>query len=232
MLLPTAPTTYTVEALQADPIRLNANLGLYTNAVNLLDCSAIAVPAGFGANGLPAGVTVIGRAFQDDALSPFADALHRASGAGAGRERSALPDERPRPGTVDTCSVVVVGAHLSGMPLNRELVGCGGTLAKATRTTPDYRLFALPGTQPPKPGLVRDPGFAGPGIEVEVWDLPLHGFGRFASAIPAPLGIGKIKLADGGETSGFLCEAYAVTNAVEVTSFGGWRAYMASRQSA
>ncbi len=230
LLLPTAPTTYTVEAMTADPVRLNANLGRYTNFVNLLDCSAIAVPAGFGADGLPFGVTLIGRAFRDDALAPFADALHRAGGAGMGRERASLPEARPDGGpSAGPCPLVVVGAHLSGMPLNREILDLGGRLLRAGRTAADYRLYALPGTVPPKPGLVREPGFAGPGIAVEVWELDPAAFGLFASRIPAPLGIGRIGLDDGTEASGFLCEAHAVKGAEEVTAYGGWRAFVADR---
>jgi allophanate hydrolase len=125
--------------------------------------------------------------------------------------------------------IVVVGAHLSGMPLNHELTGPGGRLVKNCRTSPEYRLFALPNTAPPKPGLVRDPAHSGSGIEVEVWELPAEAFGRFVARIPAPLGIGKITLDDGVAVSGFLCEAHATLDAAEVTSFGGWRNYMASK---
>ncbi|MBY0299039.1 MAG: allophanate hydrolase [Methylobacterium sp.] len=232
LLLPTAPTTTTVEAMQADPIALNARLGLYTNFANLLDCAAIAVPAGFRADGLPAGVTLVGRAFADDALAPLADALHRDAAPGLGRLReAALPEEsRIAPPSDGRIPLVVVGAHLTGLPLNRELTDLGGRLVRAARTAPDYRLYALPGTTPPKPGLVRAPGFAGPGLAVEVWSLEPAAFGRFAAAIPAPLGIGRITLEDGTAVSGFLCEAHAVAEAEEVTQFGGWRAYVASRR--
>ena len=125
--------------------------------------------------------------------------------------------------------IVVVGAHLSGLPLNSQLTSSGGQLVKRCRTAPDYRLFALPNTTPPKPGMVREPGFAGPGLEVEVWSLPSDAFGRFVAAIPAPLGIGKISLEDGTAVSGFLCEAHAVAEAEEITRFGGWRAFLAER---
>ena len=125
--------------------------------------------------------------------------------------------------------IVVVGAHLTGLPLNPQLTSSGGQLVKRCRTSPDYRLFALPNTTPPKPGMVREPGFAGPGLEVEVWSLPSDAFGRFVAAIPAPLGIGKVSLEDGTAVSGFLCEAHAVAEAEEITSFGGWRAFLAER---
>ncbi len=130
----------------------------------------------------------------------------------------------------ETLPLVVVGAHLTGMALNGELTGSGGTLLRRCRTAPDYRLYALPGTTPEKPGLVREPGFAGPGLEVEVWSLTPAAFGSFVARIPAPLGVGKIRLDDGSEASGFLCEAHAVKSAREITALGGWRAYMATRQ--
>ena len=125
--------------------------------------------------------------------------------------------------------IVVVGAHLTGLPLNPELTSSGGQLVKRCRTAADYRLFALPNTAPPKPGMVREPGFVGPGLEVEVWTLPSYAFGRFVAKIPAPLGIGKISLDDGTAVSGFLCEAHAVRGAEEITRFGGWRAFLAER---
>jgi allophanate hydrolase len=228
LLLPTAPTIYTVEAMKADPITLNSNLGRYTNFVNLLDCAAIAVPAGFRPDGLPAGVTLIGPAFTDDALAVLGDRLHRALGAGPGVDRDgALPGAPLTPSAEGLIPIGVVGAHLSGMPLNPQLTSTGGVLLKATRTAPDYRMFVLPDTVPPKPGVVRDPGFAGPGLEIEVWGLPPAAAGAFVAAIPAPLGIGKVRLADGSEVSAFLCEAHAVAGAKEITALGSWRAHVA-----
>jgi allophanate hydrolase len=232
LLLPTSPTTYTVEAMLADPIRLNSHFGRYTNFVNLLDCAAIAVPAGFDSEDhLPAGVTLIAPAFTDDALAPLADALHRKAARGMGRDKAAvLPEASKVPAAAsDMVPIVVVGAHLSGMPLNKELTGPGGKLLKTCRTAGDYKLFALPNTTPPKPGLIREPGFAGPGLAVEVWELPPTAFGQFVARIPAPLGIGKLTLDDGSSVSGFLCEAHALAGAEEITHHGGWRAYIVSR---
>ncbi|MGI4945384.1 MAG: allophanate hydrolase [Janthinobacterium lividum] len=228
LLLPTAPTTYTVAGMQADPIALNSRLGCYTNFANLLDCSAIAVPAGFRADGLPAGVTLVGRAFQDDALGELADLLHRGAGAGMGVDRGAMPPAASRVAAAPDgrLAIVVVGAHLSGMALNHELTGAGGICLREGRTAADYRLFVLPGTTPAKPGLMRQPGFEGPGIAIEVWSLDPAAFGRFVERIPAPLGIGKIMLADGHAISGFLAEPHAVTGARDITALGGWRAYM------
>ena len=136
------------------------------------------------------------------------------------------------PQTDSLISIVVVGAHLTGLPLNRELTGPGGQLIKRGRTAADYRLYALPNTTPPKPGLIRQPGFAGPGLEVEVWALPAEAIGRFVAKIPAPLGIGKVTLDDGSALSGFLCEAHALEGAEEITGYGGWRAFVATLNSA
>lgn len=137
-----------------------------------------------------------------------------------------LSGAAPSQVSAEAVPIAVVGAHLSGMPLNPELTEAGGVLVKRCRTAPDYRLFVLPDTTPQKPGVVRQPGFAGPGLEVEVWALDPAAFGRFVARIPAPLGIGKLKLEDGSEVSGFLCEAHAVERAQEITALGGWRAYV------
>jgi allophanate hydrolase len=229
LMLPTSPTTYTVEEMQADPIAKNGHFGRYTNFANLFGYAGIAIPAGFDADGhLPSGVTLIGPGFSDEALAPFADQMHRALAAGMGKDKTAAIPEASRvlPADDGMISIMVVGAHLTGMPLNHELTGPGGVLVKACRTAGDYRLFVLPNTTPPKPGLIREPGFAGKGLEVEVWKLPPAAFGKFVANIPAPLGIGKITLDDGSQVSGFLCEAHAVAGAREITELGGWRAYI------
>ncbi|MGO4451485.1 allophanate hydrolase, partial [Phyllobacterium sp. TAF24] len=233
LLLPTAPTTYTVAAMKADPIVLNGRLGRYTNFVNLLDCAAIAVPAGFdGESHLPVGVTLVAPAFTDDALAPLADALHRAAGSGMGIDLEAsIPlGSAMLPVDDGLVPIVVVGAHLSGMPLNHQLTTAGGRLLKTCRTAADYRLFALSGTVPPKPGLIRERGFKGLGLEAEVWLMPPDAFGHFVQQIPEPLGIGKIKLDDGSSVPGFLCEAYAVNGAEDISHLGSWRMYVSSRQ--
>jgi len=230
LLLPTAPRTFTVEEMLAEPVLRNSQLGLYTNFCNLLGLSAIAVPAGFAADGLPFGVTLVGPGFADDSLARLADRVHRASDCGCATEQGTItPPLPPSADPEDRIELVVVGAHLSDMPLNHELVALGGQLAARTRSSPEYRLFALPGTVPPKPGLVFSPGANGPGIEVEVWSMPAAGFGRFVAAIPGPLGVGRIKLANGRSVSGFLCEQWASEGAEECTQYGGWRAYVANR---
>ena len=185
LVVPSAPTIYTHEQIAADPVRLNTNLGYYTNFVNLLDQAAVAAPGGFRSDGLPFGITFIGPAFTDEALLELADRFHRSHADVPGRRSTWV---RARRGCI---AVAVVGAHLSGQPLNRQLTERRARLLKTTKTLPCYRLYALPGTQPPKPGLVRQEGFRGPGIEVEVWAIPENEFGSFVAAVPAPLGIGS-----------------------------------------
>ena len=215
IVLPTTGTIYRIDEVRADPIRLNSNLGYYTNFVNLLDLAALAVPAGFRSNGLPFGVSFIGRAHSDEALMSFAGRF-----LGSETPATAAP-----PGCVE---VAVVGAHLTGQPLNHQLTSRGARLIRTCQTARDYRLYALANTTPPKPGLVRDPGYAGPGIELEVWAVPATRFGSFVAEIPAPLGIGTVTLQDGSTVKCFICEPYAVSGARDITSHGGWRAYLAA----
>jgi allophanate hydrolase len=227
LVLPTAPTTYTIAAVLADPLALNANLGLYTNFANLMDLNAVAVPAGFRPNGLPFGVSVIGPAFADRRVAAIADLLHRSldhpTVGATGRD---LPAPRPAASSSGGIRLAVVGAHLSGQPLNRQLTERGACLVDSTRTAPGYSLYALPGTKPAKPGLVRD-GLGKGLIEIEIWALDAAGFGSLVAEIPPPLGIGTIALDGGGQVQGFLCEAHAVVGATDITGFGGWRNWLA-----
>ena len=213
MLLPTAGTIYTKAAVEADPIQLNTNLGYYTNFVNLMDLAAIAVPAGFRRDGLPFGVSLIGPAFSDAALLALASRY-------AGTAQPATVDA---PGCIN---VAVVGAHLAGQPLNHQLTERGARLVRSCRTSPAYRLYALANTTPPKPGLVRDSGFEGPGIALEIWAVPSQHFGSFVAGVPAPLGIGSVQLETGEWVKGFICEPAAMADATDITGFGGWRNYL------
>lgn len=227
LLLPTAPTIFTHEQLREDPIGRNSQLGLYTNFTNLMDLSAIAVPAGFRPDGMPFGVTLIGPAFAEPALLPIADSLHRALPSPRwGGSDEALPAPAAPPPATGRITVAVVGAHLSGQPLNGQLTERGARLVKTTRTAPGYRLFALAGTVPPKPGLIRESGGTG-AIEIELWEMDHAAFGSFVALIPPPLGIGTLALEEGGQAKGFLCEAYALEGAQDITAHGGWRAYLA-----
>jgi len=234
LLVPTAPAHYTIEAMQADPVALNRNLGEYTNFVNLLDYAAISVPASLRSDGLPFGITLIGRAGSDFQLAELGQRFHHGTGLPLGATREPLPpmQELPLVAAAPTVQVAVVGAHLSGMPLNGQLTERGARLVSATHTSPDYRLYALPGTVPPKPGLLRVTAGEGAAIAIEIWEMPLAHYGSFVALIPAPLGIGSLALADGRSVQGFLCEALALAGAEDVTAFGGWRAYIASRSAA
>jgi allophanate hydrolase len=226
LLTPTAGTLYRIAEVEADPLRRNTDLGYYTNFVNLLDLSAVAVPAGFRADGLPFGVTLAAPAFSERTLLALADRLHRAAGVALGATAHAVPAGEPLAWpAVEVIPIAVCGAHLSGLPLNHQLTQRGARLAARTCTAPAYRLFALPGGPPRRPGLVRAEG--GGAIEVEVWDLPADQLGSFFGLIPAPLGLGWVELEDGRRVPGFLCEAHATAGAEDVTALGGWRAYLA-----
>lgn len=227
LLLPTVPTQYSVAEISEDPIGRNSHLGHYTNFANLLDLAAVAVPSGLAGN-RAYGVTLFAPAFTDADLALAADRLHRTlENPTAGATGAPLgPQLDPDP---EAIHIAVVGAHLSGQPLNGQLTSRGGVFVETTRTAPDYRLYALAGTVPPKPGLIREEGFSGPGLEVEVWALSHSAFGAFTAEVPSPLGIGTVTLADGRAVKGFICEPAGLAGAEEITRFGGWRAYRASR---
>ena len=225
LLTPTAGTIYTIAEVKADPIRTNSNLGHYTNFMNLLDLSAIAVPAGRLPNGLPFGITLVAPAFADEALCALGDQAQRAAGATMGATGLPLPVAVPiEVPAGDRIRVAVCGAHMSGLPLNYQLTERGARLAFRTRTAPAYRFYALTEFSPPRPGLVRDDG--GASIEVEVWEVPAAAFGSFVDGIPPPLGIGTVLLEDGTQVRGFSCEAHAVRGARDISKLGSWRNYI------
>jgi allophanate hydrolase len=229
LLLPTTGTTYKISELLADPIKLNSNLGYYTNFVNLLDLSVLALPAGSRkSNGLPFGVTLIGRAFADSVLLQLGGKYHYAIGGKIGITSMNI-NEQPLP-VKKTSGILlaVVGAHLREQPLNHQLTSRKGEFVRQTRTAPCYRLFALANTQPPKPGLKRVAEKLPHGIEVEIWSLDDAAFGSFVAEIPSPLGIGTLELEDGTSVKGFLCEPIGLDGARDITEFGGWRAFRAS----
>ena len=229
LVLPTAPTIYTRAQVAADPIALNSRLGTYTNFANLLDLAALAVPTGFRGDGLPFGVTLFGPAWSDARLAALGGALHRASVRTGGATGLAFPaaPEAPAPAAGEVL-VAVVGAHLTGQPLNGQLIALRARLVRTTRTGDAYRLFALAGTVPPKPGLVRGKAGSGAAIEVEVWSMTAEALGGFVAAIPPPLGIGTLQLADGSSVKGFICEPAALEGAKDITAHGGWRAFLRS----
>jgi allophanate hydrolase len=234
LILPTMPTAYTIEQVLADPIQLNSRLGTYTNFVNLLDLCGLAVPATMHADGTPFGVTLLAPTGNDAMLASIGRVFHADTGLPLGALARAQPplaqlSAVPLAGEI---AIAVVGAHLSGMPLNGELRALGGRLLETTTTARDYRLYALAGTSPPKPGLLRIAPGAGAAIALEVWALSTEAFGRFVAAVPVPLSIGTIRLADGRTAKGFLVEAQAVVGGHDISSYGGWRAFMAETQRA
>jgi allophanate hydrolase len=236
LVLPTTPTTYTIQQMQTDPIALNRNLGYYTNFVNLLDMAAISIPAGFKAPTLPFGITLVGQAGSDITLAQYAQRFmqrstitHLGTLLGQLNSNTSVLElwQRLVSSTAPRKQVAVVGAHLSGMPLNSQLVERGALLKETTHTAAEYELYALPNTTPPKPGL-KHVGQSGNSIALEVWEMAMEDFGSFVSLIPAPLGIGTLKLEDGSSVQGFICEPAALEGAKNISSFGGWRNYINS----
>jgi allophanate hydrolase len=228
MAVPTIPRFYTVAEVKADPIRLNSRLGTYTNFVNLLDLAAIACPSGMRGDGLPSSLTLIGPSGADGYLAGLAAQIQARAGVPMGATGLAVPSPAPAL-AAPSCgriALAVVGAHLAGLPLNPELVALGGAFLREAKTTGDYRLYALPGSKPPKPGLLRVADGEGAAIRLELWSLDKAGFGAFVAQIPAPLGVGTVRLSDGSSAKGFLVEAEAVRGAEDITKFGGWRAYL------
>jgi allophanate hydrolase len=231
LAVPTTPVAPTLQALAADPVTPNSRCGTYTNFVNLLDQAALAVPGPFRADGRAAGVTFIAPAGSDGMLASVGRVFHRACAVTLGATDQALPEKdmvHPVPVRDGLIEIVVVGAHLSGMPLNHELTGNGGIFRRAVATTADYRFHALAGGPPKRPGLLRVAAGTGSPVLTEVWALPAEGFGRFVQGIPSPLGIGTLRLADGTAPKGFLVESEGLTGAEDISRFGGWRAYVAS----
>ncbi|PMH44904.1 allophanate hydrolase [Vibrio sp. 10N.286.49.B3] len=214
VLTPTVGTIYTIDEVNAEPIRLNSNLGYYTNFMNLLDFSAVAVPADFDSKGLPFGVTLFAPAFCDDQLLSLASEWDR---------HSALPLGSTGISSQINCTdIMVCGAHMEGLPLNYQLVELGGTLKQVTKTSNSYRLFKLAGSAPFRPGLIRDEE-NGAQISVEIWSLPTNYVGQFLANIPHPLGLGSIELESGKWVKGFICEPIGIKGAEDVTHYGGWR---------
>jgi allophanate hydrolase len=231
MAVPTMPRFYTLAEVEADPIRLNSRLGTYTNFVNLLDLAAIACPSSMRGDGLPSSLTLIGPSGADGHIAGLAAEIQARSGVPMGATGLAVPPPAPAP-AAPSCGRIafaVVGAHLAGLPLNPELVALGGAFLREAKTTGDYRLYALPASRPPKPGLLRVADGEGAAIRLELWSLDKAAFGAFVAQIPAPLGVGTIRLSDGSSAKGFLVEAEAVRAAEDITKFGGWRAYLGPR---
>ena len=231
LLLPTTPTQYSLDELAQEPISYNSQLGHYTNFVNLLDYAAVAIPAGFR-NGLAWGVSVIGPAFSDSSLARLADRLHHTmEAATVGNTGFGVLTDFTNSCPDGAVELAVVGAHLTSMPLNWQLTERNASLLETTKTAKDYKLYALKDTVPAKPGLAKTRGFEGSGIEIEIWSLSLEAFGSFTKEVPPPLAIGSVETQDGRSVKCFVCEGFALEDATDITSFGGWRAYRNSIHS-
>jgi allophanate hydrolase len=212
LLLPTTPSHPTHTDVAADPVGVNETLGRFTNFVNLMDLSALALPGPHRADGLPFGATLVAPAFGDRRLLELGAIWMQEQG------RVSLPE---------TVQLVVAGAHMSGLPLNPQLSELGARLVRADRTAPLYRLYALGGEGVPRPGLLRVSDGGGR-IAVEVWELSAAALGALLCKVPAPLAIGRVVLEDGAEVAGFICEGHVAAQAEDVTEHGGWQAYLAA----
>jgi allophanate hydrolase len=249
LVTPTTGTIYRIDAVESDPVRLNSNLGYYTNFVNLLDLAAVAIPAGFRTDGLPFGVSLVARAGADANLLALAARFHRSRPTTLGALAVDLvPTGTPAPtddtpgatsradlakavDSAETIPVAVCGAHMTGLPLNHQLTSRGAVLLARARTAPAYRFYALAGGPPYRPGLVRV-ATGGASIEVETWSVPAAHFGTFVAGIPAPLAIGKVELETGEQVCGFVCESYATATAEDITALASWRRYVTDRMPA
>ncbi|MGV7093374.1 allophanate hydrolase [Siccibacter turicensis] len=230
LVVPTSPTIRTLAEMAQEPVRYNSQFGTYTNFTNLADLSALALPAGFRDDGLPFGITLIAPAWHDLALSAFGARWQQAQALPLGATGQPLAAQRTPAPESHHVRVAVVGAHLRGQPLNPQLQRRQARFVCETTTRDCYHLYALANTTPPKPGLVRSA--TGQSIALELWDIPLARFGEFVAEIPAPLGIGTLELADGSLVKGFICEPQALENATDITSWGGWKAWLARHHSA
>lgn len=220
MLVPTTPTMPRIADVEADPVRLNSQLGYYTNFVNFFDMAALSVPTVARTDGLPAGVTLIGATGADHMLAAAAVALLE-------NETGSALAAAPLAFHEATVQLAVVGAHLDGQPLNWQLLERGARKLETTKTSAHYKLFALPDTTPAKPGLART-AQGGSAIEIEIWEMPVRRFGEFVADVPAPLAIGTLEVADGRWVKGFVCEPLGLEGAADISHFGGWRAYLAA----
>lgn len=226
LVTPTVGRTYQINDVLAQPKITNQHLGYYTNFMNLLDLCAIAIPAGILPNGLPFGISLIAPPYQENTLFSVAEAFHRACNLPAGATQQPLPPPLKKIPMEDKhyMRLCVCGAHMSGLPLNYQLLECGGRLWAKTRTAPCYKLYAMENLQPPRPGMIRDDN--GVALDVEVWELPVEKFGSFMRKVPSPLCVGTVHLETAEAVNGFLCEPYGLKNARDISMLGGWRTYL------
>lgn len=230
VVLPTAPTAYSTAQVLANPIELNSRLGTYTNFVNLLDLCGLALPASMRPDGIPFGITLLAPAGKDALLASIGRVFHADTKLTLGAKNLPQPPLAAVPAVTsgDEIAIAVVGAHLSGMALNGELTELGGRLLEATATAADYKLYALD-TTPAKPGMLRVATGTGSSIALEIWALPAAAFGKFVAAIPPPLSIGTVRLADGRGVKGFIVEPADISGARDISAFGSWRTFMVEK---
>lgn len=235
ILVPTTPTFPTLEEVHKEPVLENSLLGTYTNFVNFLDWSAISIPAGFRSDNLPFGLTIISTSWQEQKLFRLAEQFLSLESRKLGAtevEFLEVQAELAMSPSISDHALVIVGAHLSGFPLNYQLIDAGATFNRTTKTTPEYNLFALPSPSVQKPGLKRraskdQKGFA---IEVEVWNISNEGLGSLIKLIPSPLGIGSVEVEDGTWLTGFICEPWGLESegARDISEYGGWKNFSKS----
>jgi allophanate hydrolase len=227
LLTPTAGKHFTIAEMLEQPVICNSQLGYYTNFMNLFDMAAVAVPTGFTETGMPFGVTISSLNFRDRSLLSIANRIealfHTPLGALNMKRPNSLANSIADQTRVD---LVVCGAHLEGLPLNWQLKERGAILKAKTQSSPDYKLFALAGGSIARPGMLRA-AQGGRAIDVEVWSIPSLELGSFVAAIPEPLGIGKVQLADGSWKSGFICDGNGLADATDITDFCSWKAWIA-----
>lgn len=226
LVVPTTPTTFRIADVAADPLGTNSHLGTYTNFTNLADLSAVAVPAGFRSDGLPVGITFLGRAQGEWMLADLAERFLTLAPRRLGASGRVVHEVRGDGLDAGWVRLAVFGAHMSGMALSPELVRLGAELLECTHTSPSYRMYVRPDLRPVKPGVVRGEG--GAPIELELWALPLESLGAFVAGVGPPLGIGSVELEDGSWVKGFIAEPLFLEGAVDITSHGGFRAWLAS----
>ncbi len=225
MVTPTAGTIYSIDEVNNDPIQLNSNLGYYTNYMNLLDCSCVAVPAGFLDSGLPWGISFVSTAMQDRKLLAYANKWQQYKNINPGNLDIALAaSQADAIAYMDMIPLIVCGAHMQGLALNWQLMERGAKFQEKTTSANSYRMFVIEGAIK-RPGMVRDED-KGQAIDIEIWQVPKSEFGSFVAAIPGPLGIGKVETTDGRWLPGFICEGHAIVGANEISHLGGWRQYI------
>jgi allophanate hydrolase len=233
LIVPTASVTPTIKEILEVPVGLNTLMGLYTNFVNLLDLCGMAVPNGFLPSGMPTGITIIGRAFDDHFVYQVGRLFQSSRNLKLGASEFDLPPESQNVSKIDLLSeyveLAVCGAHMKGLSLNKQLTELGGALVKATKTTPNYNLYDISSGNFKRPGMVRN-STSGTAIEVEVWRVPRSKVGLFLENVKAPLTLGTVQLEDGHNVKGFLMESYAAEGAPDITSYGGWRSYIKSKK--